>query len=75
MQHNARVLAALLDQPDPDLARVVHHAVAAGTVAAHGLCPFEHVPGVASSRWAMATGDLGTGRPSRRRGRRRRLIA
>ena len=38
-------------------------------------CPFEHVPGVASSRWAMATGDLGTGRPSRRRGRRRRSIA
>jgi len=34
MQHNARVLAALLDQPDPDLARVVHHAVAA-----HGLLP------------------------------------
>ena len=38
MQHNARVLAALLAEPDPDLARVVHHAAAAGdeaVVAAH----------------------------------------
>jgi DNA-binding CsgD family transcriptional regulator/tetratricopeptide (TPR) repeat protein len=38
MQRNARVLAALLDGSEPDLARVVHHAVAAGddaTVAAH----------------------------------------
>ena len=38
IQHNARVLAALLAEPDPDLARVVHHAAAAGdeaVVAAH----------------------------------------
>ena len=38
MEHNARVLAALLAGPDPDLARVVHHAGAAGdeaVVAAH----------------------------------------
>ena len=34
MQYNARVLAALLAGPDPDLARVVHHAVAAGDEAA-----------------------------------------
>ena len=34
MQYNARVLAALLGRPDRDLARVVHHAVAAGDEAA-----------------------------------------
>ena len=34
MQHHARVLAALRTDPDPDLARVVHHAVAAGDDAA-----------------------------------------
>ena len=34
MQCNARILAALLDEPDPDLTRVVHHAVAAGDEAA-----------------------------------------
>jgi hypothetical protein len=30
MQANARVLAALHAPPDPDLARVVHHAAAGG---------------------------------------------
>jgi tetratricopeptide (TPR) repeat protein len=38
MHLNERVLAALLDQPEPDLARVVHHAVQAGddeTVVTH----------------------------------------
>jgi DNA-binding CsgD family transcriptional regulator/tetratricopeptide (TPR) repeat protein len=34
MHRNARVLAALLVGPEPDLARVVHHAVAAGDAAA-----------------------------------------
>ena len=34
MQANARVLAALLATPDPDLARIVHHAAAAGDDAA-----------------------------------------
>jgi DNA-binding CsgD family transcriptional regulator len=34
MRCNARILAALLAVPDPDLARVVHHAVAAGDEAA-----------------------------------------
>ena len=34
MRANARVLAALLTAPDPDLTRVVHHAVAAGDEAA-----------------------------------------
>jgi DNA-binding CsgD family transcriptional regulator/tetratricopeptide (TPR) repeat protein len=34
MQYNARVLAALLGRSDRDLARVVHHAVAAGDEAA-----------------------------------------
>ena len=34
MQHHARVLAALRAGPEPDLARVVHHAVAAGDAAA-----------------------------------------
>ncbi|MDT7581120.1 MAG: hypothetical protein QOK35_2384 [Pseudonocardiales bacterium] len=34
MRCNARMLAALLGEPDPDLARVVHHAVAAGDEAA-----------------------------------------
>jgi DNA-binding CsgD family transcriptional regulator/tetratricopeptide (TPR) repeat protein len=34
MHLNARVLAALLDQPEVDLARIVHHAVEAGDDAA-----------------------------------------
>ena len=34
MRCNARVLAALVDEPDPDLVRVVHHAGAAGDEAA-----------------------------------------
>jgi len=34
MQCNARMLAVLLAEPDPDLTRVVHHAVAAGDEAA-----------------------------------------
>jgi hypothetical protein len=34
MQANARVLAALPATPDPDVARVVHHAAAAGDDAA-----------------------------------------
>ncbi|GAA2847744.1 AAA family ATPase [Pseudonocardia halophobica] len=39
MRHHARVVAALLAAPEPDLVRVVHHAVAAGderAVAEHG---------------------------------------
>jgi len=34
MQCNARMLAVLLTEPDPDLTRLVHHAVAAGDEAA-----------------------------------------
>jgi DNA-binding CsgD family transcriptional regulator/tetratricopeptide (TPR) repeat protein len=50
MQANARVLAALLTGPDPDLARVVHHAVAAGDEAA----VVAHAPAA-----ARAAGRLG----------------
>jgi tetratricopeptide (TPR) repeat protein len=50
MQANARVLAALLAGPDPDLARVVHHAVAAGDEAA----VVAHAPAA-----ARAAGRLG----------------
>jgi hypothetical protein len=34
MRCNARMLAVLLAEPDPDLTRLVHHAVAAGDEAA-----------------------------------------
>jgi len=50
MKYNARVLAALLDRPDPDLARVVHHAVAAGDADA----VIAHAPAA-----ARAAGRLG----------------
>ena len=50
MHANGRVLAALLAGPDPDLARVVHHAVAAGDEAA----VVAHAPAA-----ARAAGRLG----------------
>jgi DNA-binding CsgD family transcriptional regulator/tetratricopeptide (TPR) repeat protein len=50
MHANGRVLAALLARPDPDLARVVHHAVAAGDEAA----VVAHAPAA-----ARAAGRLG----------------
>jgi DNA-binding CsgD family transcriptional regulator len=45
MQLNARVLAALRAQPDPDPAQVVHHAVEAGDDAA----VVDHAPGAAAA--------------------------